>query len=340
MPAADGKTWCFATFALDLRRGCLRQDGREIRLRPKSFAVLRYLIENAGRLVSKDELIQAIWPDVVVTDESVSRCISDVRQALGDGARRIITTAARRGYVFTAPVSDGTGPSAVAMAELTRPPQRPSIAVLPFASVGHDPDLVQFTDGIVEEITTELCKRRWLFVPARNSCATYRGRAVDVRQVGQELGVRYVLDGSVRGASGRLRTSAQLIDAADGGHIWANTFDGEIEEAFELQDRIAARIVAEIETRLRTTARTTASSTPAADLDPRELYLRALEQGKQGNVMGLSTAISLLKQALALNPSYHPAAALLRECRAGLRLRTPSSVACRSLLLRQGIPAD
>jgi adenylate cyclase len=171
----------FDRFSLDLRRGCLRQGGRAIGLRPRSFEVLHYLVENAGRLVPKEELMRAIWRDVIVYDESLARCISDVRRALSDTDQQIIKTVPRRGYLFVASVFDS-------------PPSRSS----PDAEV--PPGTSQQASGqpSIKEITAALSTIRWLLVIARNSRFTYKGRPIDVRQVGRELGVRYVLEGSVR----------------------------------------------------------------------------------------------------------------------------------------------
>ena len=220
----------FAGHTLDVSRSCLRAADREIQLRPKSFEVLLYLVQNAERLVAKDELIEAIWPNVVVTDESLTHCISEVRNALGDGQQSIIKTVPRRGYRFTAAVSllaaeDSAPVPKSAPAAVLRPvtlpeigrktepplPDRPSIAVLPFQNMSGDAEQEYFADGIVEDIITALSRFSSLFVIARNSSFTYKGRAVDVKQVGRELGVRYVLEGGVRRALHRVRITGQLI---------------------------------------------------------------------------------------------------------------------------------
>jgi adenylate cyclase len=208
----------FAGHTLDIARSSLRGVDGEVQLRPKSFEVLVYLVENAERLVPKDELIRAIWPNVVVSDESLTHCVSELRSALGDSQQTIIKTVPRRGYRFAAPVSRlaanlaSMAPS-VATATLQPPalpdiarklepalPDRPSIAVLPFQNMSGDPEQEYFADGVVEDIITALSRFSSLFVIARNSSFTYKGRAVDVKQVGRELGVRYVLEGSVRKA--------------------------------------------------------------------------------------------------------------------------------------------
>ena len=161
-------------------------------------------------------------------------------------------------------------------------PDKPSIAVLPFQNMSGDPEQEYFADGIVEEITTAIARFPWLFVIARNSSFTYKGKAVDVRQVARELGVRYVLEGSVRKAGNRVRITGQLIDAATGAHLWADRFDGSLDDIFELQDQVASRVVGVIEPRLRLTETDRASRKPTENLDAYDLYLRALAQTTKG----------------------------------------------------------
>src|SRR6202035_4539435 len=193
-------------------------------------------------------------------------------------------------------------------------PDKPSIAVLPFANMSGDPEQEYFVDGTVEEIITALSQIRWLFVVARNSTFTYKARAVDVKQVGRELGVRYVLEGSVRKAVERVRITAQLIDTTNGAHIWTDRFDGALDDIFELQDQVAVSVVGAIEPRLRVSEIERANRKPPRNLDAYDLYLRALGQFHMHSREGALKAIDLLKQALAIDPTYAPAAALIGEC--------------------------
>jgi len=190
---ADDRTFRFENVTLDLGHGSLRDANGVIELRSKSFEVLCYLVVNAGRLVTKEELLQAIWPNVTVSDESLTRCISDIRHALQDRDSRFIKTIPRRGYRFEASVSvsgklAATGPPNVA-ANLPNP-EGPSIAVLPFENISADPEQDYFADGVVEEITIALSRFKWLFVISRNSSFVYKRKIIDVKQVGRELGVR------------------------------------------------------------------------------------------------------------------------------------------------------
>jgi TolB-like protein len=192
-------------------------------------------------------------------------------------------------------------------------PDKPSIAVLPFANLSGDPEQEYFADGMVEEIITALSRIRWLFVIARNSSFTYKGQAVDVKQVGRELGVRYVLEGSVRKAGGRVRITGQLIDAATGTHLWADRFDGSLEDIFELQDKVASSVAGVIEPALQAAETARSAGRPTDDLTAYDLYLR-------GYAMVLSStrqtpeALRLMEQAIARDPHYGPALAWAAFC--------------------------
>jgi TolB-like protein/class 3 adenylate cyclase len=194
-------------------------------------------------------------------------------------------------------------------------PDKPSLAVLPFQNMTGDAEQEYFVDGIVDEITTAIARLPWLFVIARNSAFTYKGRPVDVKQVAQELGVRYVLEGSVRKAGNRVRITGQLIDTATSAHIWANRFDGALDDIFELQDQVASNVAGAIEPKLRQSEIERASRKPTANLTAYELYLRALAQSYRYTDEGVAEAVVLARQALAIDPSYAPAAALVGWCR-------------------------
>ncbi len=194
-------------------------------------------------------------------------------------------------------------------------PDKPSLAVLPFQNMTGDTEQEYFVDGIVEEITTAISRLPWLFVIARNSSFTYKGRAVDVQQVARELGVRYVLEGSVRKAGNRVRITGQLIDTATGANIWADRFDGALDDIFELQDQVASSVVGAIEPKLRRSEIERASSKPPESLDAYDLYLRALSQFDRFSAEGSAEAVLMLKRAIAIDPSYAPALAMIGWCR-------------------------
>jgi adenylate cyclase len=194
-------------------------------------------------------------------------------------------------------------------------PDKPSLAVLPFQNLSGDPEQEYFADGMVEEITTAISRLPWLFVIARNSSFAFKGKAVDVKQVARELGVRYVLEGSVRKAGNRVRITGQLIDTATGAHIWADRFDGALDDIFELQDRVASNVVGAIEPRLRRSEIERAARKPTESLDAYDLYLRALAEYHKFTAEGMRQALPLLRRALAIDPAYAPAAALIGLCR-------------------------
>jgi TolB-like protein/tetratricopeptide (TPR) repeat protein len=309
MQAVGEKIYCFEDFTLDLRRGSLRRSEREIDLRPKSFEVLRHLVENAGRLVPKDELIEAVWPRIVVTDESVARCVSDVRTALGDADQRIVKTIPRRGYLFASPVTSHQG-----RVEAVALPDKPSIAVLPFKNMSGDPEQEYFADGIVEEIITALSRFRHLFVIARDSSFTYKGRSADVKQVGRELGVRYVLEGSVRKAANKVRITGQLIDTSTGTHLWADHFDGSLGDIFDLQDQVTASVVGAIAPKLEQAEIERAKRKPTDNLDAYDFYLRGVASLHQWTKEGFSEALRLLYQAIELDPDFASAYGMAVRC--------------------------
>ena len=194
-------------------------------------------------------------------------------------------------------------------------PDKPSLAVLPFQNMSGDREQEYFADGMVEEITTAISRLPWLFVIARNSSFTYTGRAIDVKQVGRELGVRYVLDGSVRKAGNRVRITGQLIDAITGAHIWAHRFDGTLDDVFELQDQVASSVVGAIEPKLQRSEIARVARKPTGSLDAYDLYLRAQEQYHRYTEEGMREAVVLLERALIIDLFYAPAAAMIGWCR-------------------------
>jgi adenylate cyclase len=232
--------------------------------------------------------------------------------AFEDAGEQALKNLARPVRVWRARIGAGAAPASGAPLQL---PDKPSIAVLPFANLSGDPDQEYFADGMVEEIITALSHFPRLFVIARNSSFTYKGRpGIDIRQVGRELGVRYVLEGSVRRAGERVRIAGQLIDASSGAHLWADRFDGVLADIFDLQDTMARSIVGAIEPRLMSAEVERAQRKRAASLDAYDLYLRALPNVYAATREGNDTALSLLKQALAIDPDYAVAAGLASCC--------------------------
>jgi adenylate cyclase len=308
----------FEGYTLGIADSSLRAADREIPLRPKSFEVLRYLVENADHLVTKDELIKAVWPNVIVTDDALMHCVSEARKALADTSQTLIATVPRRGYRFTAPVlrlganAATAAPAAVVDASL----DRPCVAVLPFANLSGDPQQDYFSDGITEDITTELSRFSELMVIACNSAFQYKGRAVDIRQVGRELGARYVLEGSVRRSGSRIRITAQLIDAVTGTHRWGERYDRELHDVFALQDEMARTIVVILAAHVNRAESERALLKPPAAWEAYDYYLRGSEAYFFSHLTrrtngALYEARRLLERSLAIDPAYARAAAIL-----------------------------
>ena len=193
-------------------------------------------------------------------------------------------------------------------------PDKPSIAVLPFVNMSGDAEQEYFVDGMVDEIITALSRIRWLFVIARNSSFSYKGQSPDVKQVGRELGVRYVLEGSVRKGGNRVRIAAQLIEAETGAHLWADRFDGSLEDVFQLQDKIAVSVAGIIEPALQAAEMRRSATRPTTDLSAYDLYLRALATIWPVTKERLFEALGLLEQAIAIDPRYGPALSWATIC--------------------------
>ncbi|CAN7372386.1 winged helix-turn-helix domain-containing protein [Mesorhizobium sp. LjNodule214] len=303
----------FEDFALDGDRRELRRGNDLIAVEPQVFDLLQYLIRHRERVVSKDDLIDAIWQGRIVSDATLASRINAARNALHDSGeeQRLIRTIPRRGLRFVGTVREEaqtTETGAIASLEQPKPglgiPARPSIAVLPFVNLSGDPEQDYFADGMVEDIITGLSRIRWLFVIARNSSFTYKGRAVDVKQVGHELGVRYVLEGSVRKVGSRVRITNQLIDAEDGSHLWAERYDRDLTDVFALQDEITISVVAAIEPNLRRAEIERVRRKRPDSLDAYDLLLRALPDVYTFMPQGAAKGLPLLDQALAIEPTY------------------------------------
>ena len=299
----------FEGFALDRTRGILLfRSGEEARLRHKSFERLRLFVENAGRLLTRDRINQAIWSDVIVNDDSITQCVRDIRRALGDESLAILKTVPRRGYIFAVKVTSHRDPGENRLIGGTAPmSDKPSIAVLAFANMSGDPDQEYFSDGIADDIITELSRSRSLLVIARNSAFTYKDRAVDVKQVARELSVRYVVEGSVRRSGGRIRVSAQLIDASTGSHIWAGRYDREISEIFVVQDEIAEAVATAIHPAVGDAERWRALRQQPASLSAWDTYQRGLWHLSKSTAAENEQARELFRRAAEIDFGFAPA---------------------------------
>jgi adenylate cyclase len=310
--------YLFENFAFDTDRRELHRGPDLVSIAPQVFDLLDYLIRSRERVVSKDDLIAAVWSGRTVSDAALTTRLNAARSAIGDSGeqQRLIRTLPRKGFRFIGPVREEVAESPKAPDNGEEPdkpalalPDKPSIAVLPFANMSGDPEQEYFADGMVEEIITALSRFKWLFVIARNSSFTFKGQAVDVKEVGRRLGVRYVLEGSVRKASEKIRIAGQLIDAISGATIWADRFERDLTDIFALQDEVTLAVVSAIEPRLIQTEIAMATRRRPENLTAYDFFLRALQQGFLATREGYAEALRLCHRALELDPRYSTAAA-------------------------------
>ena len=313
----------FADHMLDTDRRELRRGSAPIAVEPQVFDLLLYLLQNRDRVASKSDLIASIWGGRIVSDSTLTSRIKSARNAVGDSGRnqKLIRTIARKGFRFVGVVSIQEDVAEPAFGKppyiheqsspALLPPNRPTIAVLPFVNMSGDPEQAYFSDGISEDIITALSKLRWFFVIARNSSFIYKGGPVHVKQVAEELGVGYLIEGSVRRDGNRVRITAQLSDAAIGTQIWAERYDRDLVDVFAVQDEITEAIVAAIEPQLYAAENFRANRKPPDSMDAWDLVMRALSHywrvTRQDNVVSQA----LLEKATALDPNYGQALGLL-----------------------------
>src|SRR5262249_35428568 len=272
--------------------------------------------------VSKDDLLAAVWDGRLVSESTLTTRINAARSAIGDSgeAQRLIKTLPRKGVRFVGAVREEQEPVNVALAlpsEQSIPPElpdRPSIAVLPFVNMSGDPEQEYFADGMVEEIITALSRMRWLFVIARNSSFVYKGRAVDVKQVGRELGVRYVFEGSVRKAANRVRITGQLLEASTGVHLWADRFEGGLEDVFDLQDQVTASVVGAIAPRLGQAEIDRSKRKPTESLDAYDYFLRGMANVHRWTREANNEALRNFHCAIERDPEFASAYGLAARC--------------------------
>jgi TolB-like protein/DNA-binding winged helix-turn-helix (wHTH) protein len=369
--AQVSERYAFAGFTLDPARQVLRGPEGEIRLRPKSYSLLLYLVRHQGRLATRQELHEALWGHLAVTDDSLTQCLVEIRRALGKDGRRIVQTVPRRGYLFEAPVTrlpaddlqDSGSSATVRVAEEDRaadagddrevdlpasgsPPPSPrgallttgilaatavaamlvvwmaahrepvapgspdpvvqrlpnSIAVLPFVDMSADKDQEYFGDGIAEEILNLLAQSPGLKVVARTSSFTFKNQSADIPTISRQLGVTHVLEGSVRNSGNRMRITAQLITAADGTHLWSQSYDRELGDLLGVQREIAAAVAGALKTSLLGDG----LSGPASVIDARayDYYLRGRFLFHRRDPGDLDRAREQLESAVALDPGY------------------------------------
>ena len=318
--------YVFGNQVLDTERRELRRAAKAIQVEPQVFDLLVYLVENRDRVVTKDQLFASVWRGRIVSDSTFTSRINAARRAVGDSGeqQRLIRTIARKGLRFVGEVqieSEGRdsprdySARSNEASEIPRSAQpsvdRRAIAVLPFDNMTGDPSQEYLSDGISEDIITALSKLHSFLVIARNSSFIYKGKATHLKQIAEELGVGYVVEGSVRRTGDRLRITAQLNDAGTGSHLWAERYDRELADVFSVQDEITEAVVTAIEPQLYAAENFRASRKPPESLDAWDLLMRAQSHywriTRQDNVV----AQALLEKAVAIDPNYGRALGLL-----------------------------
>jgi TolB-like protein/DNA-binding winged helix-turn-helix (wHTH) protein/tetratricopeptide (TPR) repeat protein len=334
----------FGDYALDVDRRELFRGADLIAIGPQVFDLLAYLVMSRERVVTKDDLLGAVWGGRIVSESTLTSHINAVRKAIGDNGEEqsLIRTVARKGFRFIGEVEEipqtlGRGAEIRISAEAGEPlprdkllatpegkaaaqpasltlPDKPSIAVLPFQNMSGDAEQEYFADGVVEDIITALSRMRWLFVIARNSSFTYKGRAVEIKQVGRDLGVRYVLEGSVRKAANRVRLTGQLIDASSGAHLWADRFDGTLEDIFDLQDQMATSVVGAIAPSLEQAEIERARCKPTESLGAYDYFLRGMANVHRWTRGATGEALQFFYKAIELDPNFASAYGMAAWC--------------------------
>ena len=317
----------FADHTLDIERRELRRGAEAIAVEPQVLDLLIYVVQNRDRVVSKDDLIASVWGGRIVSDATLTSRVYAARKAVGDDGhgQKLIRTIARKGLRFVGDVQthmnghSAAAPRSRRRRRKARKPshrasphsERPAIAVLPFDNMCGDPAQEYFSDGISEDLITALSKLRRFFVIARNSSFIYKGKAVHLKQVAEELGVDYVVEGSVRKLGERVRITAQLNDVITGSHIWAERYDRDLADVFAVQDEITEAIVAAIEPEIYAAENFRTLRKPPDRLDAWDLLMRALSHYWRLTRQDNLDAQALLEKAIAIDPNYGQALGLL-----------------------------
>jgi TolB-like protein/DNA-binding winged helix-turn-helix (wHTH) protein len=344
----------FDGFVLDPLNGRLTEKGREVPLRPQSFEVLMLLARNSGQLVTKDRLFGEVWPKTVVTDDALVQCIRDIRVALGDDAQRLVRTLPRRGYLFTPAVRRvGEVPADASVTQVSAPSRkrrwaavaalgigvllagtaalvpgffpRPSsmgedaaaplsIVVLPLTDLNGDPEQAYFAEGLTEDLTIDLSRIPGSFVIARSSADSWRGKAADAREVGQQLGVRYILEGSVQRLNDKVRLNLQLVDARSGHALWAERFDGGRADMASLQQQVTGTIARSLHLQLIEAESARARRERPTNPQAQDLALQGWSLYERRTPESVAAASELLRRSVAMDASSAFAWSLLSDC--------------------------
>ena len=315
--------YAFEDYVIDSDRRELTRSVEPIAVGPQVFDLLLHLVRNREHVVSRDELLNAVWAGRIISESTLTSHINAARKAIGDSGQnqRLLRTIARKGFRFVGAVTEAPPPTDVPQrpsAELSQfppsLPDKPSIAVLPFHNLSGDAEQAYFADGVAEDIIIALSRVRWLFVVARNSSFTYQGHTVDVAQIGRELGVGYLLEGSVRKAADRVRITGQLINVSTGAHLWAERFEGTLDDIFELQDQIATSVAGAIAPQVELAEIERAKRKPTGSLNAYDCYLRGLAHVHRGSREAMREALPLFRRSIDLDPEFAAAHAMAAWC--------------------------
>lgn len=309
--------YSFDRFVLDLGRGALLAAGVECPLRPKSFVLLRYFVENAGRLVGRDEIMKAVWPGVFVTEDSIAQCVMEIRRALGDEQQRLLRTLPRRGFLFTArpagraeaAAADGPRSAAApdpAEAPLRPPTGRPMVVVFPFDSLDTNPERAYFADGLTTDLVTDMTRFQTLHVvsPRRQAWHPSAGPQGGWSSPPVPSGAGYLVNGSVRLSNETIRVTAQLGDARNGAGLWADRFDRRLDDLFSVQEEVADRLAAHLVSHVELEGTRRSRRRPPASLDAYDLCLRGRELHGRATEADTLAARAMFDQAIAADPEY------------------------------------
>jgi TolB-like protein/Tfp pilus assembly protein PilF len=296
----------FGPFRLDADAGMLFRGSKPVALGRRAVTLLLLLVERAGTPVSKDALMEAAWPGLAIEESNLTVQIAALRRTFAevDGDASWIETLPRRGYRYVGPTVTTKAEVAPSASPAPAVSDKPSLAVLPLSNLSGDPAQDYFSDGITGDIIAELSRFRSLFVVARHSSFAYRGTTIDIKRVGRELGVRYVAEGSVRKLGNRVRVTVQLLDAANGYHLWAERYERELDDIFALQDEIVRAIVAAVPGRLEDAGREIARGKPTSSITAYDLVLLGNERWRQLTVKDMAEARAYFRNAVALDPQY------------------------------------
>lgn len=313
----------FSDQCLDTDRRELYRGSQRVEVQPQVFDVLVYLVQNSDRVVSRDNLISAIWNERIVSESTLTSRINAARKAIGDNGldQRLIRTIPRKGFLFVGALQSGpqaapsgNGSSQKQAGEAHAAPlalDRPTVAILPFKNISGEPEQDYFSEGISDDIITALSKIRWFYVIARNSSFNYKGQSVPLKEVGEQLGVSYVVEGSVRKEGERVRISAQLSNVSTGIHIWSERYDRSLADVFAVQDEITQAIVGAIEPQLYAAENFRAQRKTPESMDAWDLVVRALSYYWRVTRRDNMVAQALLEKTISIDPNYGQALGLL-----------------------------